>query len=102
MSLYIFVEAKNAQPKGKSDRADKALAFISKLYAVETRCRDSSSAVRYGSRQTDSAQILNEFKKGLYDTQQKVAPKNALGKAVNYTLKYLKELSSYIKMEHGR
>jgi len=63
-----FVEAKNAQPKGKSGRADKALAFISKLYAVETRCRDSASEERYGSRQTDSVQILNEFKQWLDDT----------------------------------
>ena len=92
-----FVEAKNAQPKGKSGRADKALAFISKLYAVETRCRDSSSAVRHGSRQTHSAKILKEFKQWLDDTQQKVAPKNTLGKAVNYTLKYWAELSRYIK-----
>jgi len=92
-----FVEAKNAQPKGKSGRADKALAFISKLYAVETRCRDSASEERHESRQTDSAQVLNEFKLWLDDTQQKVAPKNTLGKAVNYTLKYWSELSRYIE-----
>ena len=92
-----FVEAKNAQPKGKSGRADKALAFISKLYAVETRCRDSSSAVRHASRQTHGADILKEFKQWLDDTQQKVAPKNTLGKAVNYTLKYWSELSRYVK-----
>ena len=92
-----FVEAKNAQPKGKSGRADKALAFISKLYAVETRCRDSASEERHKSRQTDSAKILNEFKQWLDDTQQKVAPKNTLGKAVNYTLKYWSELSRYIE-----
>ena len=92
-----FVEAKNAQPKGKSGRADKALAFISKLYAVETRCRASTSEERYESRQTDSVQVLNEFKQWLDDTQQKVAPKNILGKAVNYTLKYWSELSRYIE-----
>ena len=92
-----FVEAKKAQPKGKSGRADKALAFINKLYAVETKCRDESSAVRYEQRQTDSAEILIEFKQWLDDTQQKVTAKNILGKAVNYTLKYWKELSRYIK-----
>ena len=92
-----FVEAKKAQPKRKSGRVDKALAFIRKLYAVETKCRDASSAVRYEQRQIDSAEILNEFKQWLNNTQQKVAPKNALGKAENYTLKYWKELSNYIK-----
>jgi len=94
-----FVEAKNAQPKGKSGRADTALAFISKLYAVETECRDSSSAERYGRRQTDSAEILSNFKQWLNNTQQKVAPKNTLGKAVNYALTYWSELSRYIN--HG-
>jgi len=60
-------------------------------------CRDSSSEERYANRQTDSAEILSEFKQWLDDTQQKVAPKNTLGKAVNYTLKYWSELSRYIK-----
>ena len=32
----------------------------------------------------------------LIATQQKVAPRNTLGKAVNYTIKYWTELSSYI------
>ena len=40
--------------------------------------------------------LLKEFKQWLDETQQKVAPKNTLGKALNYTLKYWKELSGYI------
>ena len=91
-----FVDAKNAQPKGKSGRADKALAFIRKLYAVETECRDKTSLERYERRQADSKQVLSEFKSWLDDTQQKVAPKNTLGKAINYTLNYWKELSAYV------
>lgn len=91
-----FVEAKKAQPKGKSGRADKALAYISKLYAVEKRCAHFSSRERHEHRQQDSVLLLIEFKQWLDDTQQKVAPKNTLGKALNYTLKYWEELSRYI------
>jgi len=90
-----FVEAHKAQPKGKTGRADKALAFIAKLYAVEKRCRDSDAAVRHRTRQEISAPVLTDFHQWLSDVQQKVPPKNALGKAVNYTLKYWAELSRY-------
>ena len=90
-----FVEAKKAQPKGKSGRADKALTFISKLYKVETECRDKTSSERYERRQEESKQVLSEFKSWLDDTQQKVAPKKTLGKAIHYTLNYWKELNAY-------
>ena len=90
------MDAKKAQPKGKSGRADKALTFIRKLYAAETECRDKTSALRYERRQEDSKQVLAEFKSWLDDAQQKVAPKNTLGKAINYTLNYWKELNAYI------
>ncbi len=91
-----FMDAKKAQPKGKSGRADRALTFIRKLYAVETECREKTSQERYERRQADSKQVLNELKSCLDDTQQKVAPKNTLGKAINYTLNYWTELSAYI------
>lgn len=91
-----FMEAKKAQPKGKSGRADKAIAFIGKLYAIETQCKELSVQERYRNRQQQSLEILEQFKCWLDETQQKVAPKNTLGKAVNYTLKYWKELSRYI------
>ena len=83
-----FVDAKNAQPKGKSGRADKALAFIRKLYKVETECKEKPLLQRHEKRQAESKLVLAEFKAWLYDAQQKVAPKNTLGKAINYTLKY--------------
>lgn len=90
-----FVEAQKAQPKGKTGRADKALAFISKLYAVEKRCRDVDAATRHRTRQEVSVPVLNDFNAWLTDVQQKIPPKNALGKAVNYALKYWTELARY-------
>lgn len=90
-----FVEAQKAQPKGKTGRADKALAFMAKLYAVEKRCRGGDAALRHRTRQEISVPVLEDFHRWLADAQQKVPPKNALGKAVNYALKYWAELSRY-------
>lgn len=91
-----FKEAKKAQPNGRSGGADQAIAFIAKLYAVETRNKDYDAATRHHSRQTDSAAVLYTFHEWLLDQQNKVAPKKALGKAIHYTLKYWTELSRYV------
>jgi len=91
-----FVEAQKAQPKGKTGRADKALQLIAKLYAVEKRERYSDAATRHHTRQEESVPVLEQLKSWLEKTQQQVPPKNAIGKAVNYTLEYWPELSRYI------
>ena len=92
-----FVDAQKAQPKGKSGRADSAIAKIAKLYAVEKRHKQSDSTTRQLARENESKRILEELKLWLEKTQQQVPPKNALGKAINYALKYWPELSRYIE-----
>lgn len=91
-----FVEAQKVQPKGKAGRADKALAFIAKLYAVEKLDAASDAVTRHRNRINKSAPLLRDLHEWLEDAQQKVPPKNALGKAINYTLKYWPELSRYV------
>ena len=91
-----FVDAQKAQPKGRSGRADSAISKIAKLYAVEKRHRDSDSTTRQQARDVESKLVLDDLKLWLEKTQQQVPPKNALGKAVNYALKYWTELSRYI------
>ena len=90
-----FVQAKKVQPKGKTGRADKALQLIAKLYAVEKREQTSDAAKRHHTRQEHSVPVLQQLHAWLEKTQQQVPPKNAIGKAVNYTLKYWAELSRY-------
>ena len=92
-----FVDAQKAQPKGKAGRADSAIAKIAKLYAVEKRHKQSESPTRQLARENESKIVLAEFKLWLEKTQLQVPPKNALGKAINYTLKYWPELSRYIE-----
>ncbi len=90
-----FKEAQKAQPKGKTGKADMAVNFIAKLYAVEKQTRDSDAAARHHSRQKSSVATLQSFHQWLTKTQQQVPPKTTLGKAVNYTLDYWQELTKY-------
>tara|TARA_R110001592_G_scaffold363391_1_gene687067 strand:- start:25732 stop:27267 length:1536 start_codon:yes stop_codon:yes gene_type:complete len=90
-----FMDAQKAQPKGKSGKADMAINFIGKLYAVEKQTRGSDAATRHRTRQQISLPVLEQFHAWLLKSQQQVPPKTALGKAVNYTLEYWPELSRY-------
>ena len=90
-----FIEAQKAQPKGKTGKADMAISFIAKLYAVEKQTKNSDAATRHRSRQGVSVPVLNAFHQWLLKTQRQVPPKTVLGKAVNYTLEYWPELSRY-------
>ena len=91
-----FMEAKKAQPKGKSGKADMAISLIAKLYAVEKITSESDAATRHLKRQAQSLPVLNKLHAWLLKTQKQVPPKSALGKAVAYTLDYWPELSRYI------
>lgn len=92
-----FVEAKKAQSKGKTGKADMAINYIAKLYAVEKQEKTSDAATRHRTRQQRSVPTLTSFHQWLTKTQQQVPPKTALGRAVNYTLEYWPELSRYTK-----
>ena len=83
-----FKEAQQAQPRGKTGKADVAINFIAKLYGVEKRERSSDAALRHRTRQSQSLAILKAFHAWLKDAQQRVPSKAVLGKAVNYTLEY--------------
>ena len=92
-----FMDAKKAQVGAQSGKADKAIAFIAKLYGVEKRCVNSDAASRHHNRTTESAPTLALFHEWLLDQQQKIPPKRELGKAINYTLKFWPELSRYVE-----
>ena len=65
-----------------------ALNYISKLYNIEKEARQKelSSDQLYTQRQSRAFPVLEEFKKWLDATVEKVPPKNLVGKAVHYTL----------------
>ena len=100
-----FMDAIKARGKGKkkkkSGRADIALDYITKMYAID----QSAKALKlntdqiYELRQKKVKPLLKDFKKWLDDTQLKTPPGGLLGKAVTYTLKQWDRLLVY--MEDG-
>jgi transposase len=90
-----FMEAKTAQPKGKSGKADMALSLIQKLYRLETSLKDKSAQEKYEQRQTVAKPLLDKFSQWL--TQANVPPKSALGKAVGYCQNQWHKLNRYLE-----
>ena len=89
-----FIEAKKAQPKGKSGKADMALSFIQKLYGIESRLKGKTADEKYQTRQEKAKPILDKLEKWLVNTN--VVPKSALGSAITYCKNQWHKLIRYI------
>lgn len=92
-----FTDAQKAQPAGKSGRSEKALSYISRLYAVESHCKTLSVEERHQYRLEKAIPILDEFHSWLKESQEKVLPKSLIGKAINYTLNQWDKLTTYLE-----
>jgi hypothetical protein len=79
-----FVEAKRAQPKHKSGRADEAIVFFAQLYRIESQLKDASDEQRLQARQDRSLPVLDKLKTWLGKTRPVVTPKSKLGQALAY------------------
>ena len=97
-----FIEATQAAPsvaKGKSkpgaSKADVALGYIGKLYAIEREQKEHSDAERYQARQTRSMPLLAEFKTWLDNNVGKVMKGSLTRKAMEYTLGQWPHLVGY-------
>jgi transposase len=80
-------------------RAHTAIAFIKKLYAIESQIRRLKDDEKLKQRQAQSRTILAQFKAWLDVEVNGVLPKSALGNAIGYTLKNWDALCRYT--EHG-
>ncbi|MDH5929582.1 IS66 family transposase, partial [Vibrio lentus] len=93
-----FMDAKKLQGKGKSGKADKALAKIQKLYGIESRLKDTSVEIRKAERQQHAKPILDELYEWM--TTQQVIESSPQGKAIKYTLGQWPKLIRYIDDGH--
>ncbi|MEZ9362676.1 IS66 family transposase [Vibrio cyclitrophicus] len=93
-----FMDAKKLQGKGKSGKADKALAKIQKLYGIESRLKGAPAEERKAERQALAKPILDELYEWM--TTQKVIGSSPLGKAIKYTLGQWSKLTRYIDDGH--
>lgn len=93
-----FIEAKQAQGKGKSGRADMALSYIQKLYGIESKNKDCMSAMKYEARQQQARPIIDKLH--IWLSKQNVLPKTKLGEAIIYLNNQWPKLIRYL--EDGR
>lgn len=92
-----FIEAQRQQPKGKSGKADVALGFIQKLYAIEKQSRDKPLNERLDIRQQQSSQVAEKLRKWLEKALQNTPPKTTLGKALHYLNNQWPRLVAYLE-----
>ena len=86
-----FAEAQATDP----ERALAAKAWIRKLYDVEDKTKDLSSAERLRLRQEESVPFLTTFKQWLLGQQILVLPKSPITTAINYVLNQWEALNRY-------
>lgn len=91
-----FVDAQKLQPKGKTGKADQALAFIQKLYVIEKQIKDEPPDRRYPIRQQQAKPIIDKIKQWLQKSLLHVPPKTALGKALHYLHNQWDRLIGYL------
>jgi len=90
-----FMDAKKAQVKGKTGKADQAIAYIQKLYRIETKTKDDPPEHRYEIRQREAVLIIDELKKWLAKSLLTVVPSSNLGKALTYLSNQWSRLVAY-------
>ena len=94
-----FIEAKQAQPKHKTGKADQALAWIQQLYRIELDSKDKSADDKYTVRLQLAQPIIDKLKIWLEKSILNVPPKTAIGKALHYMHTQWPRLIRYL--EHG-
>ena len=91
-----FVDAQKLQKKGKVGKADQAIAYIQKLYAIEQHIKDDPPDKRYDYRQTHAKPILEKLNAWMEKSVLTVPPKTAIGKALIYLTNQWHRLVLYI------
>ncbi len=93
-----FIEAKSNNKK--TGKADVALNLIGKLYGIDQAIKDKSATEKYTVRQQKAKTIVDEFYSWLLKHKDKIPPKMALGKAINYAINQFEKFRRYL--EDGR
>lgn len=95
-----FVDAQKLQAKGKTGKPDQAIAYIQKLYHIETAIKDDPPEQRHHIRQQQAKPLLDKIEQWLQKSLTHVPPKTALGKALHYLHNQWPRLVRYV--EDGR
>jgi transposase len=79
-----FIDAQKIQPKGKTGKADQAIAYIQQLYRIESDIKEKPSPEKYTARQQQSKLIIDKLKTWLDKSITHSPPESAIGKALFY------------------
>ncbi|WP_414730269.1 IS66 family transposase, partial [Zhongshania aliphaticivorans] len=95
-----FIDAQKAgtskdKKTARIGKADVAINYIAKLYAIEKQAKDTSSEARRQLRQDKSVPILNALREWLDKTLHSTLPKGLLGTALGYLNKNWEKLIRY-------
>jgi len=94
-----FIDAQRLQAKGKTGKADQALAYIQKLYIIEKHSKDKPPDERYQIRQQQAKPIIDKLHEWLTKQLPRTPPKTAIGKALSYLNKQWPRLIGYLDNE---
>jgi transposase len=94
----VKASGKRKSVKGRTGHAEKAIACIRRLYAIEKNAgeRELSYQELYEERRKYAKPILDELKGWLDEISPKTPPKGLLGMAVSYTLGQWGRLVRYL------
>lgn len=95
-----FIEAQQAQGKGKTGKADWAINQIQKLYALESKLKTQTFEVKQQQRQQLAAPLLKQLWDWLEKSKDTVPKESLVGKAISYTQNQWPKLIRYL--EDGR
>jgi transposase len=91
-----FVDVQKMQPKGKTGKADQALAYIQQLYRIESDIKDKTSIEKLTARQQQSKPIIDKLKSWIDKSIAHSPPESAIGKALFYLHEQWPRLIRYL------
>jgi transposase len=95
-----FIDAKTAQGKNKTGKADVILNLIGKLYGIEAAVKTKDWDEKHQVRQDKSKPILDKINTWVTNNKEKIPPKSKLGEALTYWYNQAHKLETYL--EDGR
>lgn len=91
-----FIDAKTAQGKNKTGKADVVLSLIGKLYGIEMNIKAKSSDEKHQIRQEKSKPTLDKIHGWIRNNKEKIPPKSKLGEALTYWHNQAHKLETYL------
>jgi transposase len=92
-----FIDAKTAQGKNKTGKADVVLSLIGKLYGIEAAIKTKGLGEKHQVRQDKSKPILDKINTWVTNNKEKIPPKSKLGEALTYWYNQAQKLETYLK-----